>query len=225
MTLTLYLLKLVIYLSINISIYLYIYLSNYISIYLSNYISISQGEALTAQMAEKMNQLGEGQLRNFTLDAPTGSVYEFEGEDFREKRKVNSKITNNNKIHVYNLQEASNLVHWIEPPKRERKTNYAVDAYFREALRLSEPRAPRAPRPPKQPTVQEFQFYPPRLFEILDQEIYHYRKSIGYKVPINPDLPDAAEVQKEEQEKIDSAEPLNEELSKEKDQLLQQVLC
>ena len=24
---------------------------------------------------------------------------------------------------------------WIAPPKRERKANYAVDAYFREALR------------------------------------------------------------------------------------------
>ena len=39
-----------------------------------------------------------------------------------------------------------------------------------------------APRPPKQPIVQDFQFFPPRLFELLDQEIYHYRKSVGYKV-------------------------------------------
>ncbi len=35
------------------------------------------------------------------------------------------------------------LIEWIEPPKRERKANYAVDAYFREALRVSEPRAPK----------------------------------------------------------------------------------
>ena len=32
-------------------------------------------------------------------------------------------------------------IHWIEPPKRERKANYAIDAYFRDALRTSEPRA------------------------------------------------------------------------------------
>ena len=126
---------------------------------------LAKGEARTAEMNEKMKNLGESQLRNFTLDAPTSSVYEFEGEDFREKRK-----------------EASSLLHWIEPPKRERKANYAVDAYYREALRMSEPRAPKAPRPPKQPVVQDFQFYPPRLFELLDQEIYHYRKSVGYKV-------------------------------------------
>ena len=35
---------------------------------------------------------------------------------------------------------------WIEPPKRERKANYAVDAYFREALRVSEPKAPKVSR-------------------------------------------------------------------------------
>lgn len=42
----------------------------------------------TAEMTEKMKDLGESQLRNFTLDVPTGSVYHFEGEDFREKKKV-----------------------------------------------------------------------------------------------------------------------------------------
>ena len=47
-----------------------------------------QGEARTAEIEEKMKQMGESQLRNFTLDAPSGSVYQFEGEDFREKRKV-----------------------------------------------------------------------------------------------------------------------------------------
>lgn len=35
------------------------------------------------------------------------------------------------------------VTEWIEPPKRERKANYAVDAYFREALRVSEPKAPK----------------------------------------------------------------------------------
>lgn len=80
-----------------------------------------------------------------------------------------------------------------------------------------------APRPPKQPNVQDFQFYPPRLFELLDQEIYYYRKSIGYRVPKNPDLgSDAERVRKEEQQKIDEAEPLNEEELAEKEELLKQ---
>lgn len=39
------------------------------------------------------------------------------------------------------------ITNWIEPPKRERKANYAVDAYFREALRVSEPKAPKVRSP------------------------------------------------------------------------------
>uniref|UniRef100_A0AAY4DAN8 SWI/SNF related, matrix associated, actin dependent regulator of chromatin, subfamily a, member 5 n=1 Tax=Denticeps clupeoides TaxID=299321 RepID=A0AAY4DAN8_9TELE len=162
---------------------------------------LERGEQKTMEMKEKMDNLGESSLRNFTMDTEN-SVYNFEGEDYREKKKV---ITN-----------------WIEPPKRERKANYAVDAYFREALRVSEPKAPKAPRPPKQPNVQDFQFFPPRLFELLEKEILYYRKTIGYKVPRNPDLPNSAQAQKEEQVKIDEAEPLNEEELEEKENLLTQ---
>merc|ERR1711953_829067 len=107
----------------------------------------------------------------------------------------------------------------------ERKANYAVDAYFREALRVgaNEPKAHKAPRPPKQPIVQDFQFFPGRLFELLDQEIYHFRQSVGYRVPLNPDLgPDAKKIQKEEQRKIDDAEELTEDEQEEKEDLLSQ---
>uniref|UniRef100_A0A672RRP4 SWI/SNF-related matrix-associated actin-dependent regulator of chromatin subfamily A member 5-like n=1 Tax=Sinocyclocheilus grahami TaxID=75366 RepID=A0A672RRP4_SINGR len=162
---------------------------------------LERGEKKTMEMKEKLANLGESSLRNFTMDTEN-SVYNFEGEDYREKKKV---ITN-----------------WIEPPKRERKANYAVDAYFREALRVSEPKAPKAPRPPKQPNVQDFQFFPPRLFELLEKEILYYRKTIGYKVPRNSDLPNSAQMQKEEQAKIDEAEPLNEEELEEKENLLSQ---
>uniref|UniRef100_A0A8C2G8M6 SWI/SNF related, matrix associated, actin dependent regulator of chromatin, subfamily a, member 5 n=1 Tax=Cyprinus carpio TaxID=7962 RepID=A0A8C2G8M6_CYPCA len=163
---------------------------------------LERGEKKTMEMKEKLANLGESSLRNFTMDTEN-SVYNFEGEDYREKKKV--VITN-----------------WIEPPKRERKANYAVDAYFREALRVSEPKAPKSPRPPKQPNVQDFQFFPPRLFELLEKEILYYRKTIGYKVPRNPDLPNSAQMQKEEQAKIDEAEPLNEEELEEKENLLSQ---
>ena len=117
----------------------------------------------TDQLKKEMDSLGESSLRTFTMDTQD-SVYQFEGEDYREKQKLGT------------------LGGWIEPPKRERKANYAVDQYFREALRVSEPKAPKAPRPPKQPNIQDFQFFPPRLFELLDKEIYFYRKSIGYRV-------------------------------------------
>ena len=77
----------------------------------------------TEELKKKMDHLGESGLRNFTLDT-NESIYSWEGQDFREKQKANN-------------------INWIEPPKRERKANYAVDAYFREALRVSEPKAPK----------------------------------------------------------------------------------
>ncbi|KAH9516131.1 SWI/SNF- matrix-associated actin-dependent regulator of chromatin sub A member 5 [Dermatophagoides farinae] len=165
---------------------------------------LKKGESKTEEMKKRLETLGESQLKNFTLDTNTDSVYQFEGEDYREKQKMATFA-------------------WIEPPKRERKANYAVDAYFREALRVSEPKAPKAPRPPKQPNVQDFQFFPPRLFELLDKEIYYYRKTIGYKVPLNPDLGEGAEKQrKQEQKLIDKSEPLTEDEQQEKEELLQE---
>ena len=42
-------------------------------------------------------------------------------------------------------------------------------------------------------------------------------------MPLNPEQPDAEEVQKQEQEKIDTAEPLSEEQIEEREKLLQEV--
>ncbi|TPP65404.1 SWI:SNF matrix associated [Fasciola gigantica] len=173
-------------------------------------IILARGEQRTAEMNEKLAKLGESSLRSLKFDTPeelgpATSAYYFEGEDYREKHRGTA------------------LEGWIEPPKRERKANYAVDAYFREALRVSEPKAPKPPRPPKQPNVQDFQFFPPRLFELLDKEIYAFRKSIGYKVPRNPDAgPDAERERLEQQLRIDEAEPLTEEEVVEKEDLLSQ---
>merc|ERR1711992_218691 len=169
---------------------------------------LEAGEKKTQEQKDKLEELGEGSLRNFTLDTKEDkSLYNFEGEDFREKQRDEIGMA------------------WIAPPKRERKANYAVDAYFKEALRTgsNEPKAHKAPRPPKQPIVQDFQFYPPRLFELLDQEIYHYRQNVGYKVPLNPDLgSDAKRIQKEEQKKIDEADELTEDEQIEKEDLLKE---
>ncbi len=89
---------------------------------------------------------------------------------------------------------------------------------------MSEPKAPKAPRPPKQPYVQDFQFFPPRLFELLDKEIYAYRKQIGYKAVKDGELPpdEAKSQQADEQKKIDEAETLSEAEQAEKDGLLTQ---
>uniref|UniRef100_A0A2K5CPW8 SNF2 related chromatin remodeling ATPase 1 n=1 Tax=Aotus nancymaae TaxID=37293 RepID=A0A2K5CPW8_AOTNA len=117
-------------------------------------------------------------------------------EDYREKQKLG-------------------VVEWIEPPKQEPKQT-SSDASL-ERLCVSG-----APRPPKQPNVQDFQFFPPRLFELLEKEILYYWKTIGYKVPRNPDIRNPALAQREEQKKIDGAEPLTPEETEEKEKLLAQ---
>ncbi|OMH82836.1 putative global transcription activator SNF2L1, partial [Zancudomyces culisetae] len=82
---------------------------------------------------------------------------------------------------------------WIMPAKRERKVNYAVDDYYREAMRggsgggsgsggggggaggggSDQPRGVAL----KQPTVHDFQFYPKDLYEILELEKSNWQKS------------------------------------------------
>uniref|UniRef100_A0A5K3ETF1 SNF2 family N-terminal domain-containing protein n=2 Tax=Mesocestoides corti TaxID=53468 RepID=A0A5K3ETF1_MESCO len=170
---------------------------------------LARGEQKTSELNEKYAKMGESNLRLLRFDTEEetpDSVYIFDGEDYRTKQ-----------------QNSGALAGWIEPPKRERKANYAVDAYFREALRVSEPKAPKAPRPPKQPNIQDFQFFPPRLFELLDKEIYAFRKSIGYKVPRNPDAgPDGERERQEEQAKINDATPLDDAELAEKEELLTQ---
>ena len=42
-------------------------------------------------------------------------------------------------------------------------------------------------------------------------------------MPLNPEQPDAEEIQKQEQEKIDTAEPLTESQLEEREKLLQEV--
>lgn len=48
------------------------------------------------EMKEKLSTLGESSLRNFTMDTENSSVYTFEGEDYREKKKARTK-----KKHLY----------------------------------------------------------------------------------------------------------------------------
>ncbi|XP_055336791.1 chromatin-remodeling complex ATPase chain Iswi-like [Paramacrobiotus metropolitanus] len=175
---------------------------------------LAKGEAKTEELQKQIEKLGgDGNLRNFTLDVEDpamkhNSVYQFEGEDWRSKKAQ--------------LNAPS---HWIEPPKRERRVNYAVDQYYRDAMKQhgSTSKVPKAPKPPKQPNIHEFQFHPRRLHELIQQERRWFHKTIGYRVPLDSRYGDEAEeIRDEEQQAIDDAEPLDEEESEEKAALLEQ---
>ncbi|ORX54808.1 hypothetical protein BCR36DRAFT_282567, partial [Piromyces finnis] len=167
-----------------------------------------RGEEKTQELENKYAKVGLDDLQKFTSD--TGNAYEWEGHDFSTKKKADIGLT------------------WIQPAKRERKANYAVDDYYREALRVNNKSStPKPPKPPKLHNTYDFQFYPKKLYKLYDKEIYAYRKSINYKVPliIDDDEESYAEKEKErkeEQKKIDEAEPLTEEEIAEKEKLLEQ---
>jgi len=77
---------------------------------------LAKAEEKTKELNERMEKLGESSLRNFTLDTagPGKSLYDFEGENYQQKQK--------RQVGDY----------WIEPPKRNRKTNnYKVDLYYK----------------------------------------------------------------------------------------------
>ena len=61
----------------------------------------------TAELEEKMKQFGEGSLRKLAMDAPTESIFHFEGEDYKEKRKVGLFIAMSNQGFFLSLQTFS----------------------------------------------------------------------------------------------------------------------
>lgn len=165
---------------------------------------LSRGENRTKELNAKYEKLGLDDLQNFTSE----SAYEWNGQDFQKKKSD------------------LNLMTWIEPAKRERKEqSYSMDKYFKQAMYPSSKteQKPKAPRAPKQVLVHDYQFYPPRLRELQDQETAYYRKEVGYKVPLAEGEEDTLEDRQAEQaqlqEEIDSAAPLTEEEQEEKAEL------
>ncbi|RCH87009.1 hypothetical protein CU098_000744, partial [Rhizopus stolonifer] len=164
------------------------------------------GEEKTAELNNKYSNLNIDDLKNFSSE----SAYQWDGEDWSHKRKAESVGLS-----------------WLGPAKRERKANYAVDDYYKEALRTST-RTPstKAPRPKKY-NIEDFQFFPARLAELNERDTLYLRKSLGYKIPpvaleegaTDKEIKQLEQEREEEQNKIDSAEPLTEKEEEERKEL------
>nr|XP_018898442.1 PREDICTED: chromatin-remodeling complex ATPase chain Iswi-like isoform X1 [Bemisia tabaci] len=167
---------------------------------------LQKGAAKTEKIKEQMEALGESNLKNFTLDAPTESFYMFEGQDYRTKQKLVS------------------IENWIEPPRRERKSNYSERELMHQAYYGSktpnEPKEPKQPKFPKPEKIFDFQFLPKRLYELQGKAFRWWQKSHELQAPLDARLGDkAAKAQYEEQLKIDEAQPLTEDEIEEKEEL------
>lgn len=163
---------------------------------------LSKGEERTAQLNSRYEKLGLDDLNKF--DGNTGASYEWDGKNFKNKKKFAPTT--------------------ISIGKRERRENYSIEKYYKGVLKKDDrEKQPRAPKPPKLVNLQDHQFWPQRLYDLQDKETAWFRKQVGYKAPLS----DGSKVDKEEREldqqleqwEIDHAEPLTEEEIQEKREL------
>jgi SWI/SNF-related matrix-associated actin-dependent regulator of chromatin subfamily A member 5 len=121
---------------------------------------------------------------------------------------------------IFYLSQRKGLnLNMLSLAKRERKTNYSVDNYFKDTLRAGPSKTekgPKIPRAPKQIPIQDFQFFPPELAELQERELAAFKRA--NKIPatvrdaVPEDTQDTLDSLNEELEAaqafIDSAEPL-----------------
>ncbi|GAA6060422.1 hypothetical protein JCM10212_002190 [Sporobolomyces blumeae] len=169
---------------------------------------IRRGEEKTKELNSKYASLNFDDLQIFNSTAQTTT--EWEGEEYGSRKN----------------QQAAKLANllWIEPSKRERKTNYSIDEYYRGAMKTSgKPGLANRSRGPKSLLAEDFKFFPPRLIEIQEKEQLYSRKEREEQVPLRSDptmTPEQLEEERAaEQAAIDSAEPLTEEEKQEKEEL------
>ncbi|KAF8879544.1 SNF2 family N-terminal domain-containing protein [Gymnopilus junonius] len=170
---------------------------------------IARGEERTIELNSKYEGLNLEDLNNFKSDA---SVQQWEGEDFRPGKKSLN----------FNLLSLS---------KRERKSNYSVDNYFKDTLRAGPSKidkAPKIPRAPKQIVVQDFQFFPDELAVLQERELAAHKRLNGIPaVTREPagaeDTPEVLEKERQAaQEFIDQAEPLDDDDLERKEEYIKQ---
>lgn len=185
---------------------------------------LARGREKTANLNAKFNKLGLDDLQNFTSDA---SAYEWNGQNFA-KKSTNSGLTGI----------------WINPSKRERKEQtYSIDNYYKDVLKqtLSSNKSSKDKlalakvKHPKLYNIQDHQFFPAGLKELLEREQLAFKKEIGYKYTLDEfgesdeeflveeDKDDLNREQKRdiEQKKVDEVIPLTAEENELKTKLLQ----
>jgi SWI/SNF-related matrix-associated actin-dependent regulator of chromatin subfamily A member 5 len=107
---------------------------------------IQRGEERTNELNSKYEGLNLDDLNNFKSDA---TVQQWEGEDFR------SGVGSRHACYVcaYRFVKAKKTLNFnlLSLSKRERKTNYSVDSYFKDTLRAGPAKTDKAPKMPRAP--------------------------------------------------------------------------
>ncbi|CAJ0941428.1 unnamed protein product, partial [Mesorhabditis belari] len=184
---------------------------------------LARSEDKTKEFNEKMQKFGGESSHSLATEYDSSKIdgtdrwtcYNWNGKDWRKEA---------------DRSQGGLTGFWIKPSKRERrKVNYGenrkpapessgsdVELVHEASNTLPKRSVP----PPKLPNAHDFQLYPRRLFELLDQEMYHYRKVTGWKPPKKGHVANAEEKLLLEQEKIDRAKPLTDDEKAERDELI-----
>ena len=162
---------------------------------------LARGQLRTKELHSKYDSLGLDELQKFDTSSET---YEWNGQDFKRK-----------------AQRKKIIPAFVSHGKRggESRSEDFVK-YFRpqRATPSDEPDKPKTPRGPRQVHLQDFQFWPQRLYNLQNQELAYHRKITQYTPPAKEDDMDA----ELEAFEIANASPLTEEEEEEKKLLLKQ---
>jgi len=153
---------------------------------------LAKAEARTDELNKKLDKVAESKLRAFTMDN-TKSIYNFEGEDYRDKHIPFAPI--------------------IAPTTKRGLRATRAEVVKDEPVKKGPPKL-------KQPQIYDFQFYPKRLHKLLEKELYAFYKEEEYKVEEGDGI--GEKEARNEQRKIDKAEPLTKEEIAEREELLTQ---
>ncbi|TID21205.1 hypothetical protein CANINC_003485 [Pichia inconspicua] len=165
----------------------------------------------TGELKSKFSKLGLDDLQNFSSN--NDSVYEWNGQNFQKKE-------------FKGLGKEDGGFNWISLAKRERKVNYSVDGYYREALQTRGPtqnahavaESENDIKPPKHLNLYDHQFYNDELYALHDLEWAYYKRVL--KIPAKKEKHMSEEDVKLEQFIIDHARPLTEDEKELKAKLL-----
>ncbi|VEU22047.1 DEKNAAC103044 [Brettanomyces naardenensis] len=180
---------------------------------------LEESEKKTHTLKSKFATLGLDDLQNFTSGSE--SVYEWDGKNFRKKEPAT----------VDSSGLGIGVFSWIGPSKRERKSNYSVDQYYRDVLNTRGAGNKVQPehrdiRQPKHLNLYDHQFYPLQLGVLHDLEMNHYRKLVKQRAELAKGSKDTLKIreldQQLDQAEIDRSRALTEEEESWKQDLLKE---
>ncbi|PJF17788.1 hypothetical protein PSACC_02392 [Paramicrosporidium saccamoebae] len=167
---------------------------------------LRKGEEKTKEIQGKYQNVGYDDLQKFTIEAPSALHIEGSHEPIGNGGQMGGML-------------------FLQPGKRERKGNYHVDTYYREALRIhpQKVKASKPPMPKDYISIHDFQFYPPRLQELMDRDVLAFQRAAEYRIPEGvEETEEEREKREADQRAIDTAIALNDAEIAEKEKLAQQ---